>query len=277
MTVLVTAASGTTGSRLARRLEAHGTPVRRAGRSARADVRFDWADPATHRPALTDVDGVYLVLPPGVADPMPVVAPFLAEARRCRVRRMVLLGSSAVPLGGPGLGAAGASLAAHVPEWAVLRPSWFASNFVLDHLHADSVRRHDEIVSATGDGRVPFIDPDDIAAVAARFLTGAVPAGRDVVLTGPAPLSFDDVAAMLSGVTGRRIRHRRVSPAELSARHRRRGIPAPFADLLAALDEAIAGGAEDRTTTTVQDITGTPPRSFADFLLGLPAETRARL
>ncbi|MFI5845041.1 ergot alkaloid biosynthesis protein [Catenuloplanes sp. NPDC051500] len=266
MTVLITAATGTTGSRLARRLADAGVPTRKAGRSARADVRFDWSEPATHRPALQRVDAVYLVLPPGVAEPEPVVTPFLEEARRAGVRRIVLLGSSAIPVGGPGPGAVGARLADHVPDWVVLRPSWFASNFTPGHLHGDSARADGEIVSATEDGRVPFIDPDDIAAVAARFLTGAVPAGRDVVLTGPAPLSFDDVAAALSEVTGGPVRHRRVSAAALSARHQAHGVPAAFADLLAGLDLAIAGGAEDRTTACVEEITGGPPRAFRDFL-----------
>jgi uncharacterized protein YbjT (DUF2867 family) len=266
VTVLITAATGTTGSRLARRLADAGVPIRRAGRSATADVRFDWSEPATYRPALHGADAVYLVLPPGVAEPEPVVTPFLDEARHAGARCVVLLGSSAIPVGGPGPGLVGARLAEYVPDWVVLRPSWFASNFTAGHLHGDSARADGEIVSATGDGRVPFIDPDDIAAVAARFLTGAVPAGRDVVLTGPQPLSFDDVAAALSEVTGRPVRHRRVGAAELSARHQAHGIPGAFADLLAGLDVAIAGGAEDRTTPGVEEVTGAPPRAFRDFL-----------
>lgn len=260
MTVLVTAASGNTGGRVARQLTARGVAVRRAGRTGPA--RFDWSDPSTFGTALDGVHGVYLVLPPGVADPAPVLAPFLERARRTGVHRLVLLSSSAVPFDD----AVGAALGESVPDWAVLRPSWFASNFTTDHLHGASARRNGEIVSATEDGRVPFIDPDDIAAVAVRFLTGEAAARRDVVLTGPRPLSFDEVAAALSEAIGRPVRHRRVTAPELTALHRAGGMPEAFADLLAGMDVAIAAGAEDRTTPLVERITGRPPATFHDFL-----------
>lgn len=266
MTILITGATGTTGSRLARLLDDHAAPVRRAGRSPGTDVRFDWADPTTHADALRGVRAVYLVAPPGAADPETPVIPFLETARAEGVERVVLLGSSAVPIGAPGLGALGARLGSFVPHPVVLRPTWFSSNFTGDHPHADSHRRDGEIVSATGQGRTPFIDPGDIAAVAARALMGEVPAGADLVLTGPRPLSFDEVAATLAEATGRPVRHRRVSVAELSRLHQGYGLPARFADLLAAMDERIAAGAEDRTTTVVKDVTGRAPRSFPEFV-----------
>jgi uncharacterized protein YbjT (DUF2867 family) len=261
MTVLVLGASGTTGSRLVRQLLEHDIPVRRSGRSPAADVHFDWTDPATFAPAVRDVHAVYLVAPPGVADPEPIMTPFLVEAQRAGVRRVALLSSSAIPVSG-----IGARLADFVPGWTILRPTWFASNFTGDHLHARSVRADGEIVSATEDGRVPFIDPDDIAAVARHALTGPEAPRRDLVLTGPEPLTFDDVAAELSTHTGRPVHHRRITVTDLSARLQRDGIPAPFADLLAGMDAAIAQGAEDRTTSTVEEITGRPPSSFRSFL-----------
>jgi hypothetical protein len=36
--------------------------------------------------------------------------------------------------------------------------------------------------------------------------------------------------------------------------------------MLAGLDEAISEGAEDRVTTTVEDVTGRKPRSFREFV-----------
>ncbi|MBR8743951.1 NAD(P)H-binding protein [Nocardiopsis sp. MG754419] len=278
MTFLITGSTGTTGSRLARLLDDQGAPVRRAGRSTGADVRLDWADPTTHADALSGVRAVYLVAPPGATDPEARVLPFLEAARDAGVERIVLLGSSAVPVGSPGLGTLGARLASFVPHPVVLRPTWFSSNFTGHHPHADSVRRDGEIVSATGQGRIPFIDPGDIAAVAAKALQGEVPAGADPVLTGPRTLSFDEVAATLTEVTGRPVHHRHVDVAELSRIHQGFGLPEGFADLLAGMDASIATGSEDRTTTAVQDITGEAPRSFRAFVtaaLGAETDTRS--
>ena len=48
--IVVLGASGKTGRRVAERLRARGLPVRLGSRSAQPP--FDWADPATWKPAL---------------------------------------------------------------------------------------------------------------------------------------------------------------------------------------------------------------------------------
>ncbi|HWS32496.1 MAG TPA: NAD(P)H-binding protein [Actinoplanes sp.] len=274
MTTLVLGATGTTGSLVASRLRADGHVVRTASRRpGAADAVFDWYTPSGFAAALDGVHGVYLVLPDGAIDPEPVVRPFLEQARDTGVQRITLLSSSAIPVGSPGPGEVAARLPDYVPGWAVLRPSWFASNFTGRHAHAQSVRESGEIVSATGDGRTPFIAPADIAAVAAHTLTASAPINRALLLTGPQPLSFPEVADQLSIVTGRTIRHRRVSGAELAVLWEKNGVPRPFAELLASLDEAIAAGAEDRVSPVVEELTGRRPLAFADFLAGQNASS----
>ncbi|MEJ8649557.1 NAD(P)H-binding protein [Streptomyces sp. MS1.AVA.3] len=268
-TILVTGATGNTGSRLVRRLTALGHPVRAAARRApelpgAQAVRFDWDDPATHDAALRGVARVYLVPPVGSPDPAAVMLPFLERARAAGVRRAVLLSSSGIPAGGPMVGQVHAALPGLFEEWAVLRPSWFMQNFTGRHLHAESIRTSGVIRSATGEGRVGFIDADDIAAVAVRALTDEPPPAHDLVLTGPQALSYDDIAATLTAVTGRPVHHRPLTYEQLRDRLAA-GIPAEFAALLAGLDRAIADGAEDRVTDTVERLTGRPPRSFRAF------------
>ncbi|AXK31795.1 ergot alkaloid biosynthesis protein [Streptomyces armeniacus] len=279
--VLVTGATGNTGSRLVARLTALGHPVTAAGRGAEAPggvgggggiggrrpvqaVRFDWSDPGTYDSALRGADRVYLVPPAADPEPGAVMLPFLARARAAGVRRAVLLSSSALPAGGPGAGVVHEALAGTFDEWAVLRPSWFMQNFTGGHVHADSIRDADVIMSATGDGRVGFIDADDIAAVAGHALTDRTAPCTDLVLTGPEALAYADVAAVIARVTGRPVRHRPLSYEEMRDRLAA-GMPAEFAALLARLDREIAGGAEDRTTDAVEAVTGRPPRSFADY------------
>ncbi|MFI5976875.1 NAD(P)H-binding protein [Streptomyces sp. NPDC051452] len=267
---LVTGATGTTGSRTVARLAAAGHRVRAAGRHATPvagaePVPFDWHDPAGHAAALDAVDRVYLVPPPGDPDPAAVMLPFLARARRAGVRRAVLLSSSAVPAGGPATGVVHQALPGLIEQWAVLRPSWFMQNFTGGHPHALGIRAEGVLRTATGDGRVGFVDAEDIAAVAARALTDARSPDTDLVLTGPQALSYDDVAALLTEVTGRTVTHRRVSYEQLRDRLATT-IPEEFAALLAGMDRAIADGAEDRVTDTVRTVTGRPPRSLRTHL-----------
>jgi ergot alkaloid biosynthesis protein len=266
--ILVTGATGTTGRRVASRLTALGHPVTAASRRPAAQkgagtVRFDWYDPMTYTDALRDADRVYLVPPVGEPDPAAIMLPFLRQARAAGVRRAVLLSSSAIPAGGPAVGQVHSALPEVFDQWAVLRPSWFMQNFTGHHAHADSIRRDGVIMSATGKGRVGFIDADDIAAVAVHTLTDEPAPNTDLVITGPQALSYDDIAAVLTEVTGSPVSHRPLPYEQLRDRLAA-DMPEEFAELLAGLDLSISQGTEDRTTDTVERLTGHPPRSFRE-------------
>ncbi|MYS90583.1 MULTISPECIES: NmrA family NAD(P)-binding protein [Streptomyces] len=269
-TTLVIGATGTTGSRTTARLTAAGHRVRAASRHATPvpgaeAVPFDWYDPAGHAAALEGVDRVYLIPPLGDPDPAAVMLPFLRRARAAGTRRAVLLGSSAIPRGGPAVGAVHQALPELFEQWAVLRPSWFMQNFTGAHAHARGIREDGTISTATGNGRVGFVDADDIAAVAFHALTDDPALNSDVVLTGPEALSYDDIATLITEVTGRPVVHRPVSYEQMRDRLSAL-MPVEFAAMLADMERAIAEGAEDRVTDTVQRLTGRPARSFRAFL-----------
>jgi uncharacterized protein YbjT (DUF2867 family) len=62
---LVLGATGTTGRRVAQRLQDAGYAVRAASRGGQAP--FDWTAPATWAPAVTGTAGMYLMAPDGVS------------------------------------------------------------------------------------------------------------------------------------------------------------------------------------------------------------------
>lgn len=275
--ILVTGATGNTGAPVVSGLRSRGCVVRAATR--RPDPRdpdavtFDWFDPNTFAAALAGVRAIYLVAPAGVADPAPVVRPFLEQAASGGVRRVVALSSSAVARGEPLLGEIHTMVVDLFSEPTVLRPSWFMQNFTGDHALAEGIRRSREIVTATGDGRLGFIDAADIAAVAVEALVADRPVGDELVLTGPEALSYGQAAAIVSDVLGTPVRHVDVTTAELADRLTRAGMTVEFAAGLAALDERIRAGEQDLVTTTVHDVTGRRPTSLREFL----AVHRARL
>ncbi|MEU2357265.1 NAD(P)H-binding protein [Streptomyces misionensis] len=265
-TTLVIGATGTTGSRTVAQLTAAGHRVKAASRRATPvagtePVPFDWYDPATHAAALDGVDRVYLIPPLGDSDPAAIMLPFLHQARTAGVHRAVLLSSSAIPEGGPAVGKVHQALPELFDQWAVLRPSWFMQNFTGTHAHARSIRDEGIIWTATEGGQVGFVDAEDIAAVAVRALTDEHAPNTDLVLTGPEALSHDDIAAIITEATGRVVVHRRLSYEQMRDRLTTQ-VPVEFAAMLAGMDRAIAEGAEDRITDTVQRLTGRPPHTF---------------
>ncbi|WP_390913853.1 ergot alkaloid biosynthesis protein [Pseudosulfitobacter sp. SM2401] len=267
-TILVTGGTGTTGRRVSAQLSARGLRYRVATRSPKAEneIRFDWVDETTWAAALKGAPSIYLVAPSGIAEPLPVMIPFMELAIRRGVKRFVLLSASSLDAGGPMMGMVHAWLRDHAPEWVVLRPTWFMQNFSEGQLLAP-IRDEGALFTATGNGRIGFIDAEDIAAVAVEALTLPECVSGDMILTGPAALSYDDVAQTLSDVLDHPVKHHHLSVAELAARHMAQsGLPEAYAQTLAQMDAEIAAGSEDRTTDAVARMAGRPARTLADFV-----------
>ncbi|QIS16263.1 NAD(P)H-binding protein [Nocardia arthritidis] len=272
--VLVTGATGNTGRPVTAGLRAAGVPVRTATRgqiraeSGGEHVHFDWADPATYRPALSGVERVYLVAPIGMPNPAKPIDHFLSAARAAGVRRVVFLSSDVIPPGAPGLDHARRAVC-RMAEWAVLRPSWFMQNFIVPtHPMAAGLRTRSELISATGGRGIGFVDAADIAAVGVRALLDDAAPNREYVITGPEALSYDDIARLLnrSLAPPRPVRHIDSTPGELAEHLTAHGVPPEMATVLAGAERLIAAGAEDRVTTTVARVTGRMPRSFGEFI-----------
>lgn len=264
--ILVTGSTGTTGGLLATLLRDRGVDVAAATRRPTSgdQVRLDWSDPATFTSALSGCDSVYLVAPTDRVDQMAAMRPFLEHAVERLPGVLVLLSAASLPAGGPMMGTVHAWLRDHAPRWAVLRPSWFMQNFTGQHL--PSILSDGCLYSATGDGRVAFIDAVDIAAVAAAALLVPERASGELLLTGPQALTYDEVAAMIGHMAGRDVRHCRLSILALTERYVSFGLPLDYATLLANMDEAIAHGAEDRVTDVVEKTIGRRPTTLQAFL-----------
>lgn len=267
--ILLTGGTGKVGARLAQQLVDANRSVRVASRSGSGiegahAIRFDWLDDSTHDTALQDVSAVYLVAPAGHPDPHSVMAPFIERALSVGVRRFVLLSASSIEEGGPAMGATHRMLREAAPEWAALRPTWFAQNFSQGP-HAATIRDENRIYSATGSGRVPFVHADDIARVGLHALTDAPPHNADHIITGPQVLSYAEAAAIIGHARGKPVEHVAISEAELADRWATIGLPRDYAAMLAAMDVAISHGAEDRVSDAVRRVTGRAPRDFTSF------------
>lgn len=271
--ILVVGATGNTGRPIAAELTERGFTVRTATPHAPPPehhgehVHFDWQDAKNHDAVIAGVDRMYLIAPGLVEAPEHIMIPFIARAVARGVRRVVVLSAAVVAEGAPGLGRVHQFLHQHVPEWTVLQPSWFMQNFSAPRHHlSQSIKQDGVMITATGEGRLAFVDARDIAAVGARALADDTPHNTAHVITGPAALSYRQVAALLSQATGRDIRHQAVDVPAMTQYLMRAGMPAAYARFLAELDELIRQGQQSQVTSTVLQVTGHEPRTIAAFV-----------
>lgn len=233
----VLGATGKTGRRVVEQLQAQRHEVRAASRTSQ--VRFDWTDPATWDDVVRGSEALYLVV--GEARP-DAVAEFLSVAASAGVRRVVLLSARGVehaPAASP-LPSAEAALRASGLNWTVLRPSWFLQNFD-EGLFARQVASG-ELRLPTGDGRHPFVDTADIAAVAVAALTDERHAGETYELSGPAALTFAELVALLAEASGRPLRYTPLPVPQWVDEAIAAGLPTEVASMFAGLLDRIAQG-----------------------------------
>src|SRR5687768_838974 len=258
--ISVLAASGKSGRRVVAALRAAGHTVRAASRSA--EVRFDWQDARTW-PAVTDGAGaLYLV---ATEDPAPL-RPFVDRVQEAGVKRVVLLSGRASDVWGGRFGRAMAAaegvLRGSDLSWTILGASNFMQNFTEDLWYEPLLTGR--LALPTGGVPEPFVDLDDVAAVAARLLTSDEYAGRTVEVSGPAALTFAEAVAIIAAAAGRPIGYEELTPEAYADELRAAGLEEEWVAELGGLFELMREGHIAAPTSGVEDVLGRPPRSFED-------------
>jgi uncharacterized protein YbjT (DUF2867 family) len=264
--ILVIGATGNVGRHVLAQLRVAGAADVRA--LVRPGQRLDGVDHATGRldepdgldAALTGVETVFLVWPFLATEGAPAVLDAIGR----HARRLVYLSSTGV--GGPEERAdpiftlhAGMERlieASGLPH-TVLRADTIASNTLG---WAEQIRRTG-VVRGPLTAATAVVDPRDIAAVAARALTDDSHVGATHLLTGPQVISRPEQVEGIGAAIGRELRFEEVPVADARAQMLADGRPP-------ALVDALLSAAENRSTSTlvtstVEDVTGSPPRSFA--------------
>ncbi|WP_284742232.1 NmrA family transcriptional regulator [Amycolatopsis sp. RTGN1] len=254
MTTLILGGTGKTGRRVAQHVD--------QARIASRGTGFDLGDPSSW--ALDGVTAVYLVEPDLQAEPR--LPRFVAEAVAAGARRLVLLSAPRAGEEGHPLYSAERAVRESGVGWTILHPNWFAQNFS-EGPWAQGIR--DGVLTLpTGEGRVPFIDAEDIAEVAAAALTGDRHDGEVYELTGPRAVSFGEAVALIARAAGREIEHEDVDPEAFVERQTAYGVPLPVARLLTGLLTDLRDGRGADLGDGVERALGRPPRSFEDFVAG---------
>ncbi|CAN5299950.1 SDR family oxidoreductase [soil metagenome] len=271
MKYLVIGATGNIGSRVAQRLVDSGARPSVFVRSAqRARALFgDHVDIHTgdlEKPgrslstALAGVDGIFLVTDGSDLAKRDRAVSF--AARRAGVRHVVKLSTLDVRTG-IGTGPWHARGEDAVRESGVAFTFIQAAGFMSNALGwSDSIRRESVLRSSTGGGKIAFIHPGDIAAVATAALTTRDHDGKALVITGGKALSYGEMAAAIGRAIGKPVSFEEISDAQAYAGAVEWAGKGPYVDALVGIWRAVREGRLDTVTEGVKRITGREPIPF---------------
>ena len=279
--ILVTGATGNVGRQVVSQLMATDARVRALSRNPEAAglppevevVRGDLTAPETLADSLAGVDTVFLVWT-APASAFPAALERIAR----HARHLVLLTSphrTPHPLfqqPNP-LKAMFAEIERLIEasglRWTFLRPGMFAANAL--SWWTPQIRTGDVVRWPYADAPTAPIHERDIAAVAVRTLLEDGHEGAEYVLTGPESLTQREQVATIGEAIGRPLRFEEISPEEA-----RREIPFPPPAMNMLLNAwAAALGQPALITSTVEEITGSPARTFRDWAADHAGELRA--
>ncbi|GAA2417707.1 NAD(P)H-binding protein [Nonomuraea africana] len=274
--IVVTGATGNVGRTLVELLVEAGESVTAVSRKiTEADVpqgvrvtAADLADPAGLRPAFDGADALFLLISGDFVsvadDPGGIVSDVLADAKAGGVGRVVLLSSQGVVTRpeSSSHGSTARSIEDAVRQsgldWTILRPGGFASNV---YAWAESIRAQRTVAAPFGDVSLPFVDPADIAEVAAVVLREDGHTGKVYELTGPALTTPRQRAEAIGEALGEPIRFVEQSREEARAQMLQ-FMPEPVVETtLAIIGEPTP--AEQRISPDIEQVLGRAPRPFA--------------
>ncbi|WP_412563567.1 NmrA family NAD(P)-binding protein [Thalassobius sp. MITS945101] len=256
--ILVIGATGKTGSRVARKLEAKGVAVRRGARKSKTP--FDWEDPSTWAPVLNGVSKAYVTYFPDLAFPGAVdkLEAFTKVAADTELKHIVLLSGR-----GEHFAAMGEEIVRNSGlRFTIVRAAWFAQNFSEGYLRDPILGG---VLPMPGDEiKEPIIDIDDIADVVVAALTEDGHIGERYEVTGPRLMTFAEMAEVLSSTLARNIQHIPITFEDFHA-----NVAASGGDFVAEVFTQIAretlDGRNAHTADGVERALGRKPRDFAEF------------
>jgi len=160
--------------------------------------------------------------------------------------------------------------------WTMLRDAHYADAMIL--MAGPQVMASGQWFSNSGDGKEAMVWRDDCVASAVAVLTGSGHEGKTYNITGPDLQTFDEVAAILTDVTGIPVTHVKLDDDGQYAMFDAMGIPRrpvddqsvngiPWnSDDMVTFGQAIRGGYLEVCTDDVERLTGTKARSVRKMI-----------
>ncbi|RUL68681.1 NAD(P)H-binding protein [Dyella choica] len=130
---------------------------------------------------------------------------------------------------------------------------------------AESIRMDGVLSSSTGEGKIAFIHPDDIADVVVSVLSQGETANDVLVITGAKALSYREMATAIGEAIGKSVRYEALSDAEAMAGALTWADRA-YAEALVDIWRTVREGRLATVSDGVQQLLGRTPKSFGDWI-----------
>lgn len=117
-----------------------------------------------------------------------------------------------------------------------------------------------------GEGKTAFALRSDFADAAVAVLTGAGHENRSYELTGPEAVSYAEIAAKISAITGKTVSYVTPTPEVFSAELTKAGVPAEYIGLFAAFSGAAKEGEFANVSTDLEKLTGRKGGTVGEYL-----------
>lgn len=272
--IAVTGSTGHVGGEVARLLSAAGyeqqlivrDPARAPDLPGASIAQADYSDRERAVEALRGIDVLFMVSGAEAEDRVDQHRTFIDAAAEAGVQHVIYTSFLAA--------APDATFTLGRDHWATeehIRNSGMSYTFLRDNFYLDVLPlfagNEGVLRGPAGDGRVAAVARTDVARTAVVVLENPhAHLGRTYDLTGPEALSLSEVAATITRVTGRETRYEEETVEEAYASRASYGVPDWQLDAWVSTYTAIASGQLERTTTTVQDLTGSAPLNLEALL-----------
>ncbi len=155
-----------------------------------------------------------------------------------------------------------AALFATPLTWTILRNQLYMELILMG---AGQATKSGQLFAATGGKGRAYVAREDCARAVAGALVQAE--GSEILdVTGPAAVTQDELAAMMSEVTGKPIVHVDVPPQGLTEGLSHAGLPPSLVKVIVDFDVAASQGYHALVTPTVERLAGTAPLLLREFL-----------
>ena len=269
--ILVTGATGRNGSELTKVLSSKGVPVRALVHSPAKvgllpagvePVVADFTQPDFLAASLDGVDRAFLVTPPNEQAHV-WQQHFIGAAQKAGVRHVVKLSMLGADANSRSRfqrqhGEIEQVLEQSGMNWTHLRPNFFMQT-VAQYIVGD------DFYAIEGERRVSVVDIRDVVRIAAAALTEPGHHGRAYEITGPAELSFPEIATQCSDATGRHLRLVTLPFQQAREVMASGGFPAWNIEGIVELHRWMETSSAATITDEVQRVGGEATHTFAQF------------